>query len=151
MCRYGLPKALFFFGRESNPVSPLKCTSSSKDVPVSDYVVQNDIQYAVDGTSKSSQQDQWLLPLLIAVASQGIFALHLCCFKRLFRSRAFIVSLRPTFLSQNIWMQCLITVFLYFVHNPGWNCDDPLKIRLFKSQEHVAKCSCSLGVFTQSI
>ncbi|CAF2154113.1 BnaA01g26530D [Brassica napus] len=55
----------------SNPVIPLKCTSSSKDVPVSDYVVQNDIQYAVDGTSKSSQQDQWLLPLLIAVASQG--------------------------------------------------------------------------------
>ncbi|CAG7889854.1 unnamed protein product [Brassica rapa] len=57
--------------KESNPVIPLKCTSSSKDVPVSDYVVQNDIQYAVDGTSKSSQQDQWLLPLLIAVASQG--------------------------------------------------------------------------------
>ncbi|CAH2053844.1 unnamed protein product [Thlaspi arvense] len=53
----------------SEGVTELKKSKASENVPVSDSVVQNDTQYAVNGTSQSSQQSSKQDQLLIATSN----------------------------------------------------------------------------------
>ena len=70
----------------SEDVSELKKSNASETVPVSDSVVQNGTQCAVDGTSKSSQQSSTSSQRSAtsncgSQSDQGMVTLDLCCFK----------------------------------------------------------------------
>ncbi|KAF2541645.1 hypothetical protein F2Q68_00032816, partial [Brassica cretica] len=66
----------------SEDVTELKSSIARETVPVSDSVVQNDTQCAVDGTS--SQQSA--TSNCGSQSDQGMVNLHLCCFKCLYSS-----------------------------------------------------------------
>lgn len=63
-------------------VEPDKSEASTVPVAVSDSFVENDTQYAVDGTSQISQQSSMIVNSNCSSQSeQGLVSLHLCSTK----------------------------------------------------------------------